>query len=52
MKHITPLGWFVLGFLSALLVLVAFWLMGHFWVNEGGICIGSMAQCMAEGLTK
>ena len=52
MNNITKRGWFVLGFVCALLVLVAFWLMGHFWVNEGGICWGSMADCMAEGLGK
>ena len=52
MKNITKRGWFVLGFVCALLVLGAFWLMGNFWVNEDGICLGSLADCMAKGLGK
>jgi hypothetical protein len=22
------------------------WVGGHLWVNEGGICIGSMLECL------
>ena len=45
MKDLTKRGAFVLGVTVGLLIAVAFWITGNFWINEGGICIGSMADC-------
>ena len=44
-ENLTKRGAFVLGVAVGLLVAVAFWITGNVWINETGICIGSMADC-------
>ena len=45
MENLTKRGAFVLGVAVGLLIAVAFWITGNVWINETGICIGSMADC-------
>lgn len=44
-ENLTNRGAFVLGIAMGLLIVGAFWLTGNVWINETGICIGSMAEC-------
>jgi hypothetical protein len=44
-KDLTKRGAFVLGVAVGLLIAVAFWITGNVWINETGICTGSMAEC-------
>ena len=44
-ENLTKRGAFVLGVAVGLLLVGAFWITGNVWINETGICIGSMADC-------
>jgi hypothetical protein len=44
-KDLTKRGAFVLGIAVGLLIAGAFWITGNVWINEAGICIGTMADC-------
>lgn len=50
MRNVTPLGWFVLGMLTALAIWVIVWVSGNVWWTENGICIGSAAECLVGSL--
>ena len=45
MENLTKRGAFVLGVTVGLLIAVAFWITGNVWINETGICLGSMVEC-------
>jgi hypothetical protein len=44
-ENLTKRGAFVLGIAVGLLIVAIFWITGNVWINETGICIGSMADC-------
>ena len=44
-ENLTKRGAFVLGVAVGLLIVGIWWISGNFWWNEGGICIGTMAEC-------
>jgi hypothetical protein len=44
-EDLTKRGAFVLGVAVGLLIVGIYWISGNLWINEGGICIGSMAEC-------
>ena len=45
MENLTKRGAFVLGVAVGLLIVGIYWVTGNVWINEGGICIGSMSEC-------
>ncbi len=45
MKDLTKRGAFVLGVAVGLLIVGLYWISGNVWLNETGICIGTMADC-------
>jgi hypothetical protein len=44
-ENLTKRGAFVLGVAVGLLIVGIYWISGNFWINETGICLGSMAEC-------
>ena len=44
-ENLTKRGAFVLGVAVGLLIVGLYWISGHVWWTEAGICLGSMAEC-------
>jgi hypothetical protein len=44
-ENLTKRGAFVLGVAVGLLIVGLYWISGHVWWTEAGICLGSMADC-------
>jgi hypothetical protein len=45
MENLTKRGAFVLGVAVGLLIVAIYWITGHVWWTESGICIDTMANC-------
>jgi hypothetical protein len=43
---LTNRGWFVAGFVSALALMLAFYVMNHIWWTPTGYCWGSVNDCL------
>lgn len=48
---VTPRGYFVAGFVSALALVLAFYVMSHIYWTPTGYCWGSFDECL-NNLTK
>jgi hypothetical protein len=45
---ITPRGYFVAGFLSALMLGALWYFTSHFWWIGDTPCLGTLTQCLVE----
>lgn len=45
---VTPRGYFVAGFLTALLLGAIWYLTSHIWIIDGAYCLNTLTQCLTE----
>lgn len=48
-KHITPRGWFVFGFATALALIGAEYVLSHIWFVGTHYCWGTFEHCYYGG---
>lgn len=45
---LTPRGYFVAGFVSALLIGALWYLTSHIWILDGAYCLDTLTACLVE----
>ena len=46
--RLTPRGYFVAGFMSALLLGALWYLTSHIWILDGAYCLDTLEKCLVK----